>query len=181
MWLSLPFLPAIGPPHCAHRAKRHKKRRSTSFFSFAARALFSREEKQRRLLRLRHAVPCPCPARLHAKLAKWGAAAQRKPCLVPREGRKRMPLPAGASKLARAQSARVQKAPASKRHGSARKQGLKKAAFARLRRQSALTTTKGACGAFTAIKIARLSVPSSSVPRSGHDPTGAQPVPRDFG
>lgn len=61
------------------------------------------------------------------------------------------PFPQGRQNWPGHKAQGYKKAPASKRHGSARKQGLKKAAFARLRRQSALTTTKVPAALFLAL------------------------------
>ena len=94
----------------------------------------------------------------------------------------------------------IQKAPGFSR-GAVRKRRREAGAFAVSRRQSALTTTKGACGAFpcATIKIAHFLVLSSPGPRSGQGPGGAldrlgglqsragasllrpQPTPQDFG
>src|SRR5699024_3408754 len=85
--------------------------------------------------------------------------------------------------------------------GAVRKRRREAGAFAVSRRQSALTTTKGACGAFPCvpIKIVSFLVLCSPGPRSGQGHAGAldrlgglqsragasllrpQPTPQDFG
>ena len=190
-----PILP--GAPRKAKKTANYH-----CFSSFPHRAHFFANANSgfRGVFRSRLALPrhwraavCTQNARLLPGWRKENSALCRgvKNCPAPRRHRK--------GKTPPAQSARAQKGPGSKSRDDARKQCRKTGVFAALRRQSALTTTKGACGAFTAIKIACLPARSSSAQRSGQGPgevlarlgglrsracaslTRPQPVPRHFG